>query len=108
MADEKKNDIQINRLHIEHSVYYAVQEPEGEHDEPPTLLIAAHGYGQACKNFIRTLVDEFESVLTAGQDLESFQHRVVRRLAAVGVAGLLAVQAGILPFEEEEIYQAKW
>ena len=44
---------QIHRLKIEHSVYYAVQEPVDKHDAPPALIIAAHGYGQACKSFIR-------------------------------------------------------
>ncbi|MEX2015877.1 MAG: alpha/beta fold hydrolase [Candidatus Hydrogenedentales bacterium] len=48
----------VERLHIEHSVYYALQPPAEQVKEPPALLIAAHGYGQSCKNFIRA----FESL----------------------------------------------
>lgn len=44
---------QVHRLKIDHSVYYAVQEPAITHSTPPALIIAAHGYGQSCKNFIR-------------------------------------------------------
>ncbi len=46
-------DIRIGHMHIRHSVYYAVIEPAGTHPKPPALLIAAHGYGQSCKGFIR-------------------------------------------------------
>lgn len=44
---------QVHRLTIEHSVYYAVQEPAETYAAPAALVIAAHGYGQACKSFIR-------------------------------------------------------
>lgn len=45
-------DVTINRLPIEYSAYYAVQEPvSGEH--APGLLLAFPGYGQSCKGFIK-------------------------------------------------------
>ena len=46
-------DIRVEHMHIRHSVYYAVIEPRGTHPRPPSLLVAAHGYGQSCKGFIR-------------------------------------------------------
>ena len=51
---EGSDSFSVERLHIEHSVYYAVQPPAERSEEPPALLIAAHGYGQSCKGFIRT------------------------------------------------------
>lgn len=46
------NEIRIERLKIEYSVYYGVQEPSA-HKEPPALLLASHGYGQSARSFMR-------------------------------------------------------
>ena len=45
----------VERLVIDYSVYYALHEPEEVLCDPPPLLIATHGYGQSCKNFMRML-----------------------------------------------------
>lgn len=45
--------VTLHSLTIEHEVYYAVQEPRVSSQQPPTLLVAAHGYGQSCKSFIK-------------------------------------------------------
>lgn len=50
---ESGDDVQINRMPIEFSSYHAIQLPKKDHGEPPALLIAAHGYGQSCKGFIK-------------------------------------------------------
>lgn len=52
--NEGPKPFSVERLHIEHSVYYSVQTPAEKTAEAPSLLIAAHGYGQSCKGFIRT------------------------------------------------------
>lgn len=44
--------LQTHRLPIEWSAYFSVQPPAEDHDEPPGLLLAFHGYGQSSKSFI--------------------------------------------------------
>jgi phospholipase/carboxylesterase len=44
----------IEELTIDWKAYFAVQTPSTSSETPPALLIAAHGYGQSCKNFIRS------------------------------------------------------
>lgn len=51
-SEVKRNEIRLERLKIEYSVYYAVQEPS-DHEEPPVLLLASHGYGQSATSFMR-------------------------------------------------------
>jgi len=48
-----KTDIVVNQIPIEMTGYYCVQEPEGEQNGEPSLLIALHGFGQKCKGFMR-------------------------------------------------------
>lgn len=56
MTDEisRENDVTMKRMPVEISSYHAVLEPAGDHESPPALLLAMHGYGQASKNFVRT------------------------------------------------------
>jgi phospholipase/carboxylesterase len=42
----------MHALTIEHTAFYAIQEPETLSANPP-LLIALHGYGQNCERFMR-------------------------------------------------------
>lgn len=46
--------IATHRVTLEYSAYYAVQEPPAS-GSPPPLLVAAHGYGQSAKSFLRGL-----------------------------------------------------
>jgi len=45
----------VERLVIDYSAYYALHEPEEIMSDPPPLLIALHGYGQSCRNFMRMI-----------------------------------------------------
>jgi len=58
------------------------------------------------KEKVQRDVDAFEEKLAAGRELEAHQRRVVRRFAAVAVAGSLAVRFSILPFSESEVANA--
>ena len=49
--NEKRIEIPVERMTIEHSVYYATLEPRGDAENPP-LLIALHGFAQRCNRFI--------------------------------------------------------
>ena len=46
-------EAKVESLRVEHTVYYTVLEPEPSDAGPPALLLALHGYGMACKSFIR-------------------------------------------------------
>ncbi len=46
-------EARIQNFRVEQTVYYAVQEPVPSDAGPPALLVALHGYGMACKSFIR-------------------------------------------------------
>ena len=45
--------VDVHRMPVEWSAYYAVQEPENGVAKNTALLIAIHGYGQSCKGFIK-------------------------------------------------------
>lgn len=45
--------VSIDRLVIQHDVYYAVQPPVNGLNDETIVVVAAHGYGQSCKGFIR-------------------------------------------------------
>ena len=47
--------IDVEQLRVSYSVYYGVARPDRDHGRPPALIFAAHGYGQSCKSFLRTL-----------------------------------------------------
>ena len=70
----RENDVSIKRMPVEISSYHAVSEPVGEHDAPPALLLAMHGYGQACKNFVKTFVPlaKHNVLVVAPQGLHQF------------------------------------
>lgn len=57
-------EVAIERLTIEHSVYYGVQVPNAGGDAPPPLLIALHGFGQSCRSFMRSFTPfQMENIL---------------------------------------------
>lgn len=55
MPPDMGEDFAVERLVIDYSVYYALHVPAELMSDPPPLLIATHGYGQSCKNFMRML-----------------------------------------------------
>ena len=55
------------------------------------------------KQRVQDLAESIENSILRLGTLETHQRRVLRRMAMVGAAGILAVRAGILPFREEEI-----
>jgi phospholipase/carboxylesterase len=78
MSDEvsRTDSTAIMRMPVQTSSYHAVQVPVSHWDTtpPPTLLLAMHGYGQACKNFIRTFSPFAEQniLVVAPQGLHQF------------------------------------
>ena len=50
-----QNKIETQSLKIASTAYYALAKPEQPTDEPSTLLIALHGWGESCKRAIRAL-----------------------------------------------------
>ena len=72
--------VDIHRVGIEYSGYYAVQEPEGELERAPGLLIALHGYGQSCKGFIKN----FSGLRAAFSRIFGSLQLAFRRKAASG------------------------
>jgi hypothetical protein len=61
---------------------------------------------QSLQRRIQGEVDAWHDDLAEGMELASFQRRVLRRLAIVLEAGVLAVEFGLLPFEKLEIINA--
>lgn len=70
----KNDEFSIRRMPVRTSSYHAVMEPRGDHDAPPALLLAMHGYGQACKNFVKTFAPlaEHNVLVVAPQGLNQF------------------------------------
>lgn len=64
----------MEELTINWKAYFAVQPPAIPSDTPPPILIAAHGYGQSCKNFIRNfaLLREKNYLVVAPQGPNQF------------------------------------
>ncbi len=69
-----ENDVAIKRMPVEVSSYHAVLEATGDHDAPPALVLAMHGYGQACRNFIKTFapLSAHNVLVVAPQGLHQF------------------------------------
>jgi polyhydroxybutyrate depolymerase len=52
-ADLTRDEIVVEPLIIDFTVYYAVQPPARAVEAPPALLLALHGFGQKCRGFLR-------------------------------------------------------
>lgn len=52
-TDSTTEAIGFESISIQTTAYYAILEPEVQSDTPPRVLLALHGYGQSCRNFIR-------------------------------------------------------
>lgn len=81
--------------------YYGVAGPRFLHKlinlKPETILL---------RQSIQADIEASERNLVKDRELESHQHRVLRRFAAVTTAGILAIRFGILPFTQDEVIQA--
>ena len=76
MSDEvsRTDTTAIMRMPVQTTSYHAVQVPVNKGDTPPALLLAMHGYGQACKNFVKTFAPFAEQnvLVVAPQGLHQF------------------------------------
>jgi predicted esterase len=70
----RNDEFTIKRMPVQSSSYHAVMEPTGTHESPPALLLVMHGYGQACKNFVKTFAPliKHNVLVVAPQGLNQF------------------------------------
>lgn len=70
----EEGPVQVHRVPIDYSGYFAVQEPAARQKNPPAILIALHGYGQSCRRFIRNFaaLRERDFLVVAPQAINQF------------------------------------
>ena len=81
----RKDNTRVFSHTMQHTVYYAVQEPTQIQDVPATLLLALHGWGQCCPVFMRSLhaLQKRNIVVVAPQAPNAFYlERTLRSLDA--------------------------